>query len=33
LLLSGFSELPTGTYDRITDLEAAMEGIGGLKLL
>ncbi len=33
LLLSGFSELPTGAYDRITDLEAAMEGKGGLKLL
>jgi ABC-type phosphate/phosphonate transport system substrate-binding protein len=33
LLLSGFSELPTGAYDRITDLEAEMEGKGGLKLL
>lgn len=33
LLLSGFSELPMDAYDRITDLEAAMEGGGGLKLL
>ncbi|MCA3556065.1 PhnD/SsuA/transferrin family substrate-binding protein [Aestuariivirga sp.] len=32
LLLSGFSELPVIAYDRITDLEAAMEEAGGLRL-
>ena len=33
LLLTGFSELPAGAYDRITELEAAMEEAGGLRLL
>ena len=33
LLLAGFSELPQGAYDRITDLEAEMERAGGLQLL
>jgi ABC-type phosphate/phosphonate transport system substrate-binding protein len=33
LLLDGFSELPMRAYDRITDLEAAMEKAGGLGLL
>lgn len=33
LLLTGFSELPVGAYDRITGLESAMEGEGGLRLL
>lgn len=33
LLLTGFSELPTGAYDRITELEAAMQRAGGLRLL
>lgn len=33
LLLEGFSELPVSAYDRITDLEAAMERAGGLQLL
>ena len=33
LLLTGFSELPAGAYDRITELEATMEGAGGLRLL
>ncbi len=33
LLLTGFSELPARAYDRITDLEAAMEKAGGLRLL
>ncbi|MCA3562307.1 MAG: PhnD/SsuA/transferrin family substrate-binding protein [Aestuariivirga sp.] len=33
LLLTGFSDLPAGAYDRITVLEAAMERAGGLKLL
>ena len=33
LLLDGFSDLPVSAYDRITDLESAMEGKGGLRLL
>jgi ABC-type phosphate/phosphonate transport system substrate-binding protein len=33
LLLSGFSALDVSAYDRITDLEAEMEGRGGLQLL
>lgn len=33
LLLTGFSELPASAYDRITDLEAAVEKAGGLRLL
>ncbi|WP_374332634.1 phosphate/phosphite/phosphonate ABC transporter substrate-binding protein [Aestuariivirga sp.] len=33
LLLKGFSELPVSAYDRITNLEAAMERAGGLRLL
>lgn len=33
LLLTGFSELPPSAYDRITDLEAAMQDAGGLELL
>lgn len=33
LLLEGFSVLPAHAYDRITDLEAAMEAAGGLRLL
>ncbi len=33
LLLSGFSVLPEKAYERITDLEAAMENGGGLALL
>ncbi len=33
LLLSGFSELPVGFYDRITDLEREMEAAGGLALV
>jgi ABC-type phosphate/phosphonate transport system substrate-binding protein len=33
LLLSGMSDLPVSAYDRITDLEAAMESSGGLRLL
>lgn len=33
LLLTGVSELPVSAYDRITDLETAMETAGGLKLL
>ena len=33
LLLDGFSELPIRAYDRITDLEVAMENAGGLRLL
>lgn len=33
LLLTGFSALPVGAYDRITGMEAAMEGSGGLRLL
>ena len=33
LLLTGFSELPARSYDRIIDLENEMEGAGGLRLL
>lgn len=33
LLLSGFSELPVSSYDRIPGLEAEMESDGGLRLL
>ena len=33
LLLESFSALPVSAYDRITDLEAAMERAGGLDLL
>ncbi len=33
LLLTGYSELPLGAYDRITDLEAQTEREGGLRLL
>jgi ABC-type phosphate/phosphonate transport system substrate-binding protein len=33
LLLRGFSDLPVSAYDRITDLERAMEKAGGLRLL
>jgi ABC-type phosphate/phosphonate transport system substrate-binding protein len=33
LLLRGFSDLPVSAYDRITDLEQAMETSGGLRLL
>ena len=33
LLLTGFSELPPSAYDRITNLEAAMQDAGGLQLL
>ncbi|MFN4141446.1 phosphate/phosphite/phosphonate ABC transporter substrate-binding protein [Aestuariivirga sp.] len=33
LLLAGFSLLPPETYDRITDLEKALERNGGLELL
>ena len=32
LLLTGFSVLPQGAYDRITDLESEMESAGGLQL-
>lgn len=33
LLLTGFSVLPAGAYDRIIDLEREMEAAGGLRLL
>lgn len=33
LLLEGFSALPVSAYDRITDLEAAMQRAGGLDLI